>query len=70
MLPRQKRTSPRRAATLSSLVEKALAHGPEGLSAGEKTALLKSPAALAELHQKIWRLDDDAVSGRWGLPPG
>ena len=67
LAPRRKRTTPTQEAFICGLVEKALALGPESLTAAEKTALLRSPAGLAKLHQQAWRLDDGEAAARWGL---
>ncbi len=51
---------------LSSLVEKALANGPDALSSREKLALLNAPQFLDELHHRIWCLEKKAAI-KWGL---
>lgn len=51
---------------LRLLVEKAVALGPEALSAQEKDHLLREPRHLTELHRRIWALDD-AQAEKWGI---
>lgn len=51
-----------------AIQEKAMDHGPEGLSAKEKRELLSDPATMLALHQKIWETTDPSVAGRWGIP--
>ncbi len=57
---------PAQDARLAKLVEKALAKGPDSLSAKEKHALLNSPDRMRELHAGIWELEG-AKAARWGL---
>jgi len=51
----------------SKIVEKALAQGPDSLTAREKMEILKAPHHLAELHQRVWELDDRDAAALWGL---
>ncbi len=51
-------------AELDELVKKALHAGPDALNRDEKTALLRHPVHLTELHHKVWALDDASA---WGI---
>ena len=51
---------------LAAVIEKALAGGPGSLNAKEKKMILSDPAALSELHHKVW-LQSDTGAARWGL---
>ena len=62
----KRHNSPQKQAWLASLAAKALAHGPDALSAKEKIAILSDAACLQNLHRKVWQLD--ATSARqWGI---
>ncbi|MCF4150960.1 glucans biosynthesis glucosyltransferase MdoH [Dethiosulfovibrio sp. F2B] len=49
------------------LVDRAIAEGPGSLGSGDKMELLKDPAALAELHRRVWTLEDDLKASEWGI---
>jgi membrane glycosyltransferase len=49
------------------LIEKALSHGPAMLEPKEKLRLLFDPAALAELHKKVWQLPAGELSRHWSI---
>jgi membrane glycosyltransferase len=51
----------------SQLLERALASGPEALSDREKRVLLSDYSALAELHERVWSLEQRDAAGRWGV---
>lgn len=63
----RRRTPPDKVAALESLVEKALAQGPDALTPGEKAALLNDPARLHELHNGVWDLEDGPLAAEWGV---
>lgn len=48
-----------------SLVDKALALGPRGLTRAEKMALLEDSAALVATHRQLWDLDEASLRERW-----
>jgi membrane glycosyltransferase len=49
------------------LVERALAGGPAALSDREKRLVLSNAPLLAELHARVWSLEDRQATVRWGL---
>lgn len=53
-------------ARIITLVDKALEHGPDSLSAAEKIALLSNYAALGYLHCAVWKLPP-GKSVLWGI---
>ena len=67
LLLRYKKGAPAREEARQALVEKALRSGPDSLSAKEKMTLLNDPFHLAELHRRVWELEDDKQAARWGL---
>ncbi len=71
LLLRYRKGAPAAEAAQEHLVEKALAGGPGSLTAGEKMKLLKDPRHLAELHRRVWELEDREAAALWGLvlPP-
>jgi len=69
LLLRFRRGAPSKERSREKIVEKALASGPDSLTGKEKTALLRAPHHLRELHRKVWRLGDDNAAARWGLVP-
>jgi membrane glycosyltransferase len=69
LLLRFRRGAPSRERARDRIVEKALASGPDALNRKEKTALLRAPHHLRELHRKVWRLGDEKDAARWGLVP-
>ena len=69
LLLRFRRGAPSRERARDRIVEKALASGPDALNRKEKTALLRAPHHLRELHRKVWRLGDEKAAARWGLVP-
>ncbi|MFA5473862.1 MAG: glucan biosynthesis glucosyltransferase H, partial [Aminobacteriaceae bacterium] len=69
LLLRFRRGAPSKEHSREKIVEKALASGPDSLTRKEKTALLRAPHHLRELHRKVWRLGDDDAAARWGLVP-
>jgi membrane glycosyltransferase len=62
----KRRPGAERRAALSALREKALAYGPESLTAKEKKAILNDPRELVALHWAIWRLEGEKAR-LWGL---
>jgi membrane glycosyltransferase len=68
---RYKKGAPAREEARQALVEKALRSGPDSLSAKEKMALLNDPFHLAELHRRVWNIEDEKQAALWGLsqPP-
>jgi len=62
----KRRNPPRKIALLTQLVDKALACGPDSLTAKEKLLILGEPDCLRELHHKVWELDAVAAA-RWGI---
>jgi len=69
LLLRFRRGAPSKERSREKIVEKALASGPDSLTRKEKTALLRAPHHLRELHRKVWRLGEDNSAARWGLVP-
>ena len=69
LLLRFRRGAPSRERARDKIVEKALAGGPDALNRKEKTALLRAPHHLRELHRKVWRLGGEQAAARWGLVP-
>ena len=65
-----RRFSPGVRAARAELVERALTGGPSALDAGEKRTLLTDAASLAEIHRRVWRLEDPERASRWGLVDG
>lgn len=51
----------------NTLVDKALALGPCGLSKKEKKELLYDPERMARLHDKIWDLSEEDLSKTWNV---
>jgi membrane glycosyltransferase len=51
-----------------ALLKRALADGPETLGSKERRVLLSDPELAAELHQRIWELEDEEQAERWGRP--
>jgi membrane glycosyltransferase len=49
------------------LLERALAGGPEALSDREKRVVLSDASMLAELHARVWSLEEREAVVRWGL---
>jgi membrane glycosyltransferase len=68
LLRRKRKISEPIAKRRQRLQDKAFFQGPRGLSTKEKKELLYDPAALLQLHQRIWESPDQAVAQRWGLP--
>jgi membrane glycosyltransferase len=68
LLRRKRKISEAIAKRRQRLQDKAFSQGPRGLSTKEKKELLYDPAALLQLHQRIWESPDQAVAQRWGLP--
>jgi membrane glycosyltransferase len=54
----------------SQLLDRALAGGPEALSDPEKRVVLSDASALAELHVRVWNLEDREAAARWRLAGG
>ncbi len=69
LLLRFRRGAPSRERARDRIVEKALVSGPDALNRKEKTALLRAPHHLRELHRKVWRLGGEQAAARWGLVP-
>jgi membrane glycosyltransferase len=69
LLRKERMLSRRIALRRLTIQEKAMDHGPEGLSAAEKRELLSDPARMLDLHQKIWETHDPSVADIWELPP-
>ncbi|HEU4430321.1 MAG TPA: glucans biosynthesis glucosyltransferase MdoH [Myxococcota bacterium] len=59
----------RRATRVGELVARALGDGPGALDAAARRQLLEDPAALAELHERVWTLRGDAARS-WGFDGG
>jgi membrane glycosyltransferase len=59
--------APRIAAARDELMHRALAGGPEALSAAERRVLLGDPRRMREIHAAAWHLEDEEAAGRWGL---
>jgi membrane glycosyltransferase len=49
-------------------LERALAEGPGALTSQERRVLLADPELAAELHRRIWELEDDDQAAQWGRP--
>ena len=49
------------------LLDRALAGGPEALSDREKRVVLSDASTLAELHARVWSLEEREATVRWGL---
>jgi len=49
------------------LLERALAGGPEALDDREKRVVLSDACMLAELHVRVWNLEEREATVRWGL---
>jgi membrane glycosyltransferase len=58
--------APKVRAARRRLLDRALAGGPEALSDREKRVLLSDASALAELHDRVWKLEARDAAGRWG----
>jgi membrane glycosyltransferase len=68
LLRRKRKISEPIAKRRQRLQDKAFSLGPGGLSTKEKKELLYDPAALLQLHQRVWESPDQAVAQKWGLP--
>lgn len=64
--PHQRDNPPKKAEWLASIRSKALAHGPDSLSAKEKIAVLSDPACLRSLHRAVWQLNPSNAR-QWGI---
>jgi membrane glycosyltransferase len=51
-------------------LERGLAGGPEVLTDAERRVLLSDPEAAAELHRRVWELEDEERAALWGRPGG
>ncbi|MEW6267363.1 MAG: glucans biosynthesis glucosyltransferase MdoH [Thermodesulfobacteriota bacterium] len=69
LLRGRRSVSPQIATRRQELKKKALAFGPDSLTAREKTQLLYDPARLAELHLEVWTLPEGPLSEMWGIAP-
>jgi len=49
-------------------LERALAQGPDALGSIERRVLLSDPELAAELHRRIWELEDEDLAEQWGRP--
>ncbi len=49
-------------------LDRALRGGPEALSSTERRVLLSDPELAAELHRRIWELEDEDQAEMWGRP--
>jgi membrane glycosyltransferase len=49
-------------------LERALEGGPEALGSQQRRVLLSDPEAAAELHRRIWELEDEDSAALWGRP--
>ncbi len=65
-----RRLAPAIRAYRQSLYQRALAGGPNALSAAEKNVLLSDPQQLRTLHQAVWSEPDAERAARWGRPGG
>jgi membrane glycosyltransferase len=54
-------------AARGALLDRALRGGPSALGADEKRLFLSDGAALLELHERVWRLEDAEAAARWDL---
>jgi membrane glycosyltransferase len=66
-LRRQRSLSPGVTLRRRGFAKRALALGPQALSAGEKMQLLKDPAELTQLHREVWEIDDLQKAALWGM---
>ena len=64
----ERRLSPSILREREALLQRALADGPETLGSKERRVLLSDPELAAELHQRIWELEDEEQAERWGRP--
>jgi membrane glycosyltransferase len=62
---RERTFAPLLRAARDAVVERALARGPEGLDARDRTLLLTDPRALDDLHRRIWAEPENARATRW-----
>jgi membrane glycosyltransferase len=51
-----------------TLVDRAMAEGPDALAVAERRVLLLDPDAVDALHQGTWALEDRGRAARWGRP--
>jgi membrane glycosyltransferase len=49
-------------------LERSLVGGPGVLSGQERRVLLSDPEAAAELHRRIWEIEDEDRAAAWGRP--
>jgi membrane glycosyltransferase len=68
LLGRRRSLRARIRAAREALVARALAEGPESLSARPRRVLLLDPEATDALHERLWALADRASAARWGRP--
>jgi membrane glycosyltransferase len=50
------------------MADKALARGPEALSAAERRVILLDPHLVEMLHARVWALEERERAARWGRP--
>ena len=64
----ERRLSPAIQRERRALLQRALAKGPAALASAERRVLLSDPELAAELHRRIWELEDEEQAERWGRP--
>jgi membrane glycosyltransferase len=68
LLRRPRSLTPSIRARREALWGRALAEGPESLSAAERRALLSDPEMVRALHHEVWRLSTKGPAKRWFGP--
>ena len=63
-----RRGSPSASRLNQGILSKALSSGAGSLGAREKKRLLRDPATLLELHEKVWERAEGRAARVWGLP--
>jgi membrane glycosyltransferase len=49
------------------VMETVLAEGPASADAKARRIILNDPDLIDEMHMRVWRIDDDDMSRRWGI---
>ena len=65
----QRRVAPRNGSLACEAIATLLAAGPGSLDRAAKQRLLEDTAALTELHERVWMLNEDAARS-WGIETG
>ncbi len=52
----------------SAWLERGLAGGPQALTSAERRVMLSDPETAAELHRRVWELEDEDRAALWGRP--